>query len=219
MKSVFRYLVHLNYVNTILLVMVALITVFLQNIYSFQIYITAFLTGIILVMLLLSPVLRFKNIVFGESKILFLTPKPYSSILIGYLLSELIFFIIYFLGFSVCLFSLHDKITYLSYLNNLSSFNDNFISYCMFIFINTSAIWLLSMSIGVISVILSGNHILEKINFLSIKIIVCFAIIQCISFIAILLMKTIVPSYFIKCILSIYILYLSYRKMLTIDIH
>lgn len=218
MKSVFKYLIHLNYVNTILLVILALLTVFLQNIYSFQVYITTFLTGIILIMLLLSPILRFKSIIYGENKVLFLTPKPYSSILIGYLLSELVFFIIYFLGFSICLYSLHGKIAYLAYLNNLSSFDNDFTNYAMFVLINTSSIWLLSMSIGVLSVILSGKSIFEKINFSSIKIIVCFAIIQSISLIVILLMKTIVPSYFVKCVLSTYILYLSYRKLREIDI-
>lgn len=219
MKHIFKYLFQLNYFNAMLLVLVSLITIFLQNIYPFQTYITAIFLCVTFVMMLISPVFRFKNLIYGENRILFLTPKPYSSILSGYLLSEFLIFIIYYLGISFCLFSLQNKIGVLSYFTNLSNLDNDFVKYTFFIFIKVSSVWLLFVSIGVISVILSKKYIFDKMNFTYVKVIVFFMIIQGVSVILTLLLEIILPVFFIRCVLSIYILHLSYRKILGIDIN
>ncbi|KMT21323.1 hypothetical protein [Clostridium cylindrosporum] len=219
MKKVFRYLLDLNYANTLGLVSLSLLTILLHEVMSFGNYITAFLVAVMTILALLSPILRFKSIMFGRSRILFLTPKPYSSIINGYLLSELVVFITYYIGITICLFSLNGQVHSLNYFFNLGDNNANFLLCSFYTFINIFDIWFSFIAVGMISVILCRKYTSKKIRFLSMRIFICFVVIQFINIVAIELVGIIMLKVITRIIISLYIIYLSYRKIKTVDIY
>ncbi len=219
MKVICKYLLGSYYANTLVLAGLSVATIFLHKIYPFEIYITIFLVATMLIVLLLSPILRFKGIVFGENRVLFLTPKPYLSILTGYLLSEFIIFLTYFLSISICLFSLHGKVSFIDSFSSISVLSNSFTSYSCYILIHIFEVWLLFTTAGILSVVLTRKNITKKNKFLSVKIFMYFVIIQFISIIVVALVGFITPKIFTRCIISAYIFYLAYRKITDVDIY
>lgn len=219
MKSVFKYLLDLNYANTVVFVALSLITILLQAILPFGVYLTTFLAGVMLVLVLLSPIIRFKSVVFGRSRILFLTPKPYSDILKGYLLCEFIIFLTYYVGITLCLFSLKGQANALNYFLDIHEVCTGFLSYSLYIFIKIIDIWFSFTAVGMLSVILSRKSVSKKIRFLSIKIFIRFVVVQFITILIVELVGAIMFKSSTRIVISIYIIYLAYRNMKSLDIY
>lgn len=219
MKSVFKYLLDLNYTNTVVLVALALITILLQAILPFGVYVTAFLTGIMLMVVLLSPLIRFKSIIFGRSRILFITPKSNSTILKGYLLSEVVIFITYYIGIVLCLFSLKGQVNTLNYFFDIYEICTGFLSYSIYIFIKIIDVWFSFTAVGMLSIVLSRKSVSKKIRFLSVKIFIRFVILQFITILIVELVGVIMFRSLTRMVISIYIIYLAYRNMKSLDIY
>ncbi|MEG0371426.1 MAG: hypothetical protein RR515_03955 [Clostridium sp.] len=218
MNKVFRYLVDLNYSNVLMLTFLSLITMFLQPIIPIAKYISAFLVSIMIILALLSPVLRFKSIIFGRSRILFLTPKPYGYIIRGYIFSEIIIFITFFIGIIAGLYSLEGQVSLFGYLLNKGIVNQPLPYYSIWLFIKMADIWFSFLTTGILSVVFSKVYF-DRVRFVSIKIFIAFVAIQFLNILIVEILCVLMIETLIRLIISIYTLSLAYRKIKNIDIY
>ncbi|MEF9952623.1 MAG: hypothetical protein RR838_08505 [Clostridium sp.] len=202
----------------LLVALLGVLSIFLQSIFHYGKYITAFLVMIIVIIGVLSPILRFKNLLFGKCRILFLTPKKYGYIIRGYIYSEITIFATLFTAIAVCLYSLEGEVYLVEYFMYSNSISPSLPFYSLWLFIRTVDIWFNFVAVGVLSVVFSKLY-LEKFRFAIIKVFIIFTSIQFFNIIIVEILKAIMNETATRLIISIYALYLAYRKLKNIDIY
>lgn len=219
MKSIVKHLMNINYPNTVILVSVSLIALVIHSIIPINKHIISFLIVLMFIVMIFSPIARFKSIIFGRNRVLFLTPNSYKTIFIGYLISEVLIFITYSIGIGICSMDFYGQESFLNQILGINIYSMGLSKYLMYIFIKMFDIWFFFTSVGIISVVLSRKNIIKKIKFVSIKIFINFIIIIFILLFVTVIIDNLVIAMIIRFLVSVYMLYISYKKILNLDIY
>ncbi|MEF9933810.1 MAG: hypothetical protein RSA01_03420 [Clostridium sp.] len=212
------YFLNQSFMMNILLALLAVLSIFLHPIFHYGQYITAFLVTLIVIIGLIAPILRFKSLMFGRSRIIFLTPKKYGYIIRGFIYSEIAIFATLFLGIAVCLYSIDGKVLLVEYFMYSNSIYPSLPYYSTWLFIRTVDIWFNFLAVGILSVVFSKIY-LERLRFVLIKIFLIFSSMQFLSIVIVEILNVIMNETVTRMIISLYAIYLAYRKLQKTDIY